>query len=175
MKRKETSTEREEVPAQKPRKAAKRNIYLEAWEELKAAEVKRAQDIAAAWSVMEKVVDCLDIDSIRAIKLILSPVTCDRVTQQLADCASELSDQLYKHQCEPRAYVPLQVFPVHEIQQKAEAMFFRAFPTLQNKDYAMSTLLHKVADPEWREIIRSLKCQKEELCEKLEQFKNRAK
>ena len=147
------------IPAGKALKH-KRNIFLEAWEELKTKEAKKAQDLEAAWPKVQELVDCLTFERLQAAKLAIGPAFVDAI-QKLGYGASVLSDKLEQHKLQ---HIPCQarsVFSKQEIEEQALKIFQRAYPELG--DWSIPMLLRRVDDREWKEIIRTLKGQKKEM------------
>lgn len=140
-----------------------RNIFLEAWEELKQEDIKRIQDIEKAWPVVQEVVDFLTFERIRAIKL----ASDHHAYQKLEQGAMELARQLAAHLAAPVPQKPKTAFYKLEIEERALAIFKRSYPELD--DLSQSTLLRRVQDPEWRQIIKTLPQQREELVKLLKQ------
>jgi hypothetical protein len=144
-----------------------RNIFLEAWEELKQEDIKRIQDIEKAWPVVQEVVDFLTFERIRAIKLVSKYHTHAEPSQKLEQGATELALQLAAHLAAPVHETPRTSFYKMDIEERALAIFKRSYPELD--DLAQSTLLRRVQDPEWRQIIKTLPQQREELVKLLKQ------
>ncbi len=144
-----------------------RNIFLEAWEELKQEEIKKAEEAEAGWVAVQELVDLLTFERLRAAKKALAS-SCTDAVQKLGYAASELVDKLEKRK--ERGNKPLQPntkFNQFEIEQRALVIFQRAYPELD--DLARSTLLRRVQDPDWRQIIETLPQQREELVKLLKQ------
>ena len=151
-------------PGVKTQKVPKtRNIFLEAWEELKAEEIKRIQDTEAAWPAVEQMVECLTFEHIRAAKLVLGPSQIDTV-RKLGFCASELADRLEAHKEQKQPDQPRTVFSFNEISQQAKRILDRAYPEFaENSCWPSPHALQLVQDPEWQSILRTLSKQEEQV------------